>query len=325
MAHTPKEQRPENVGWPKRLTLTSDLSDYPQPLIENADFVVSYSGAVIKDRNGSCGQPATAAECRTCKTVDADEASLLVDEAAWRGQPPAEGTRRATILEAVKRGDVLSDTEALEIADAVELALRRGYGTEDDLLNAVSVADRMQEEMEAAIDVLDQLSIPHEEGGKVLDLGARITVLGNRLDALSDLQGKQARRDRLMDVLAKHEARLYDGHGGKLASANRVDLANEIERALNPHLPADYKRRIDTAEPILPRPFDQSSHMARQLSTIAELEDRVRSLTSQREGARIGEDGFKAQRDAALHLLRWLIGDIIPGDLIELTAGDDRG
>lgn len=43
----------------------------------------------------------------------------------WRGTPPAQGTRRRLILEAIKRGDVLSETEALEMADDVEAAMLR--------------------------------------------------------------------------------------------------------------------------------------------------------------------------------------------------------
>lgn len=43
-----------------------------------------------------------------------------------------------------------------------------------------------------------------------------------------------------------------------------------------------------------------------------EDEEREEELVEQREEARAGEDSFKAQRDAALNLLRWLIGDLIP-------------
>lgn len=48
----------------------------------------------------------------------------------------------------------------------------------------------------------------------------------------------------------------------------------------------------------------------------------IERLYDQRESARAGEDRYKAERDSALHLVRWLIGDIIPPDLIRL--GDDE-
>lgn len=43
-----------------------------------------------------------------------------------------------------------------------------------------------------------------------------------------------------------------------------------------------------------------------------EAPDREAELLEQREQARVGEDRYKTERDAALSLLRWLIGDLIP-------------
>jgi hypothetical protein len=54
-----------------------------------------------------------------------------------------------------------------------------------------------------------------------------------------------------------------------------------------------------------------------------DLRDRIDLLEEQREQARGGEDLFKAQRDSALHLLRWLIGDLIPPDLVTLQGDDE--
>jgi hypothetical protein len=44
----------------------------------------------------------------------------------------------------------------------------------------------------------------------------------------------------------------------------------------------------------------------------------------QTRSARVGEGHFKAQRDSALHLLRWLIGDVIP-PLPESDLDRDEG
>lgn len=61
------------------------------------------------------------------KGEDADAPKGAVEgvpgDTGWRGTPPAEGTRRHLILGAIREGDVLSDVEALEIADCVEAAL----------------------------------------------------------------------------------------------------------------------------------------------------------------------------------------------------------
>lgn len=72
---------------------------------------------------------------------------------------------------------------------------------------------------------------------------------------------------------------------------------------------------------------EQLEHGAKEVDgrrddTIKGLSERCDQLLEQRESARVGEDHFKAQRDSALHLVRWLIGDIIPPDLIRF--GDDE-
>lgn len=161
MAHIPQE-----FGWPKRLILTSDVNDYPGALIANADLVVSYDGAVVRHRQGKCEIAATDAVRRTCETLDPMSARRLVDEAArrgqspaernrhgaedvegelvdpttdraekvrtlagkegWQGTTPAEGARRALILEALRQtalSKVPNHDNAIHFADAVESAL----------------------------------------------------------------------------------------------------------------------------------------------------------------------------------------------------------
>lgn len=61
-----------------------------------------------------------------------------------------------------------------------------------------------------------------------------------------------------------------------------------------------------------------------QPPVMADAPDREAQLLEQREQARAGEDRFKAERDAALHLLRWLIGDLIPADLIRFQADEEE-
>lgn len=73
---------------------------------------------------------------------------------------------------------------------------------------------------------------------------------------------------------------------------------------------------------------EQIGHGAKEVDgrrddTIKSLSLRCDSLLAQREQARGGEDHFKAQRDSALHLVRWLIGDIIPPDLIRFADDEE--
>lgn len=63
-------------------------------------------------------------------------------------------------------------------------------------------------------------------------------------------------------------------------------------------------------------------NMEKQIEAEESYEDR---LLQQREEARGGEDHFKAQRDAALNLLRWLISDLIPSGSTTTTCSIQDG
>ena len=381
-------------GVPKRAVLTEELRAYPSEFANYIDLAI-FEGRVVKDRHGVCRE-ATSAEIAACKELTPLEAKVLIGAAAWRGQRPAEGTRRRIILDAIGKGDVLSDTEALEIADTVELALIAG-GDGDDV-----VTERICDEIDAAVDVLDQLDIPQEREGKHLDLGARVAVLGDQVvqqrrdaaecyrltgadpsdgsdamlarEAIDEVRRFRAEYDELEtanaavgDALDRIDApqgatyaeridRLYRelcervSQAGYLPKRDRDDawvseVAYQAAGAGTRPLLEDHPDYVFPAERVraavaelltdfgIPRACadcaeEQLEHgrkeMAdRDLSSIADLEDRVQRVTSQREDARMGEDRFKAQRDAALHLLRWLIGDLIPPDLIALTDDEE--
>lgn len=137
-------------GVPKRVILTAPERVYPTTLIAYADLIVQ-DGMVVKDRHGMTRE-ASPEDLASCKTLTPAEAKVAVDAAAWRGQPPAEGTRRAIVLESIKKGDVLSDAEALEIADTVELAL---LGSGDDEREADA-----QEAIAAVGESLDRIDAP---------------------------------------------------------------------------------------------------------------------------------------------------------------------
>jgi hypothetical protein len=56
----------------------------------------------------------------------------------------------------------------------------------------------------------------------------------------------------------------------------------------------------------------------------AEEQSRFDRVLEQREEARAGEDHWKSQRDAALNLLRWLIGDLLPPGSSAHYLDDER-
>lgn len=294
MAHTPQEEPGERqVGWPKRLALTSYVSDYPQPLVEYADFIVSSAGSVIKNRHGVCEILATDADRRTCKTLDPGEAKILVDEAAWRGLLPAEGTRRSIILEAVKRGDVLSDTEALEIADSVESALlRAALGDEAMVRGAEALTDGIVE-VDPEANRMGR-SVAGEEAAKALNhliIARRECVDPAELARLNEA------------ITAAHMV---------IEPPSFTAVAEAVRKEVGEEPPTD-----DEAP-------DDRQLLRTQSERIGELEGRCDQLLEQREQAYAGEGVFKAQRDGALYLLRWLIGDIIPPDLISVDS-EERG
>lgn len=78
-----------------------------------------------------------------------------------------------------------------------------------------------------------------------------------------------------------------------MAGKSNVDVAKATEEILRPAL-EEISEAYDKQPPVM-----------------ADDPDREAELLEQREEARVGEGHWKAQRDAALGLLRWLIGDVI--------------
>lgn len=99
----------------------------------------------------------------------------------------------------------------------------------------------------------------------------------------------------------------YFGPEGALVSREffAIKLADAVESALLDSTIAEEAEDTQTGDA---EPFAHSR-------------PEVERLVEQREEARAGESTFKEQRDAALHLLRWLIGDLIP-PLVPMR-GDD--
>jgi hypothetical protein len=179
---------------------------------------------------------------------------------AWRGEPPAAGTRRKLIADILRVEDVLSETEVREFADSIELAL------------------------------LGHVDVDRED----------------RDDAWVSEVAYQAAGAATRPLLEDHPDYVFPAERVRDAVAELLSDFG-IARAC-----------VDCAE-------EQLGHGAKEVdgrrdATIKGLSERNESLLAQREQSRASEDTYKAQRDASLHLLRWLIGDLIPADLLRFEA-----
>jgi len=132
---------------PKRIMTLGMPSDYPPEFAEISaacDFAIAASPngevRVVKDRQGTVGRAPTLRELTSVEVVTpADVARILgypaqgdgsADYAApapngWQGTQPAEGTRRATILAAIKSSPDGVPMTPLDLADRIESALLR--------------------------------------------------------------------------------------------------------------------------------------------------------------------------------------------------------
>jgi hypothetical protein len=261
-------------GVPKRVIITADEAAYPTALRAYADLIVR-NGIVVKNRTGIAGRDAYPDELAICKELSPDDARILIDAAAWRGQPPAEGTRRRLILDAIQKGDVLSDIEALEIADTVELAFLGGGDDERE-------ADA-QGAINAVGDALDRIDAPQ---------GA---TYAERIDRLyRELTGGHGRqlKEKRDEAIEAH--RLLDGLGvpqGPQISPPTV--LNRLREFCGSMRVTDVARLDAIAE--------------ERWKRIGELEEECARLLEGREEARGGEGRYAEERDCAFALLRWLL------------------
>jgi hypothetical protein len=160
-------------GVPKRLAISEDLRTYPAELIGYADLIIR-EGRVVKDRHGIAGnREATPDEIEVCKELSPSGARVALAESAWRGEPPAEGSRRKLLFDTLLDPDVLSNAEALDFADSIESALSRLDLGADPEAPGVPAS--------TAMSVLDRLEIPRVHRGDILDIAERVTRLADQL------------------------------------------------------------------------------------------------------------------------------------------------
>lgn len=187
-------------------------------------------------------------------------------EKAGCGPLPAEGSRRRVILDAIHKGDVLSNTEALEIADTVEAALLK-LDIGADPTGQTSPASK-------AMKVLDSLGIDSAREDRILDIGERVTEMADQfvktrrwfenLQAKRNDEWRKAQRVQrfCFEQKASH-ARLHESdpsygeyHRG---AETAYDFALKQLRWT--------EKQPSATEPMPERPYDEPAHMVRQLYT----------------------------------------------------------
>lgn len=254
----------------------------------------------------------------------------LADGAGWKGTPPAEGTRRKLILDALEAfslrlisGDEPGPSSCLGAADAVESALLKSTIAEE-----ADVRPGTRELRIVLEDVSDPDGPPEYRFIELEDQdGAGVggfPIRSSSTPPLKEIAIPYGRDNAWVTEVAYQAAGaatrpLLEDHPDYVFPAERVQEAVAyllstfgIPRACHgcQEEQLEHGRKEAAVE-------DRGDDAPTEES----YEDR---LLRQREEARAGEDHFKAQRDSALHLVRWLIGDIIPPDLIRLSDCDEE-
>lgn len=303
------------------------------------------------------------AEALTTGIVDVeltdDQRDQLRYVEGWQGTPPAEGTRRKLIAKAIydvrleAMGAPGSEAFALVLADAVEEAL---IGMEGVPIKHPTLTQIDAELAQARADLAECFRLtgadPDGAGDPMLAREALDEVRRFRKE-YDELEEQVAVKQATIDGLAATVSAQADSLEERVAKlAKRSDawvteLAYQAAGAATRPLMEDHPDYVFPAERcqeavayLLETYFDiprackgcadeEIEHGAKEVDgrrddTIKSLTLRCDSLLAQRESARLGEDQFKAQRDAALHLLRWLIGDLIPSHLVDLSDEENE-
>lgn len=199
--------------------------------------------AAERHRHGAEAESLTRAGRRIDTATEIRREIASVPPEAWKGTPPAEGTRRALILDAIREHDGDSDEGQLELADAIEEALLRvvDQGATPESGSPASVA----------MDLLDTFEIPRTREGAILTIADRVTALADLLvEARRERDVKQATIEGLAaTVTAKADAleRRVDGltkltsrAEGKAPPGTR-ELVIVLEDVSDPDGPPEYR------------------------------------------------------------------------------------
>jgi len=210
----------------------------------------------------------------------------LAEGEGWRGTPPAHGTRRRLILDTIERykTDHGNHPASSQLADAVESALLQSTIADEDSAEA-------QRTMFEAYVAKTQEALRDDRSDEwVQQVVMRAIVAGQECDVPfpADVVDAVLREFDCRPTLPRQWPPIH----GRLEDGVEADLFHE-DKADDEDAPDD--RQL----------------LRTQSKRLKEIESRCDRLLEQREEARGGEDHWKAQRDAALNLLRWLIGDLI--------------
>lgn len=156
---------------------------------------------------------------------------------AWKGTPPAKGTRRWVIAEAIRkhydRTGEYADTDRPElarmVADAVEEALLK-IDIGADPTGEVSPAS-------TAMDVLDHMRIPRTREGAILDIGQRVTALA---DELVEYRRETITAGNVLDEISIPRSRGEAGEEGSRA----LTLAERVNSCVQRVLTEEESKRL---------------------------------------------------------------------------------
>lgn len=282
---------------------------------------------------------------------------------AWKGTPPAGGTRRHLIREAawgaIKGWDLQREqgagysgatgTDALAIADAVESALLQS--TIDDEAMA-----RGAEALTAGVEKVPEHDVPSQ----TRELHVILEPINGQPGVSPDYRFVEIENQdgRSVELPWSVHPTKGDGFFRIVIPYGRDDawvseVAYQVAGAAIAALVDDLERRFDT-RPAVPaervrdavaellsdfgipracadRAEEEIGHGAKEAgdrrdAAIKSLQAEADRLLEGLEQARAGEDHWKAQRDAAFRLLQWVLPDLMgyPSDTLGADlAGDD--
>lgn len=309
----------------RRKLILDTLEDFSARLI---------SGSGGKLTGGSCLDAADAIELALLKVVD-------------QGATPESGSPASVAMDLLDRFDVPRTREGaiLTIADRVTVLADELVETRRQADIRRASADLLASTVDAQAQLRAAAEVPPQTRDLVIVLEDVSDPDGPPEYRFIELENQDGRSIGTFPIRSSEQPPLKEivipyGRDDAWVSEVAYQAAGAATRPLMEDHP-DYvfpSERVRDAVAELLKDFgiaracadcaeEQLGHGAKEVDgrrddTIKSLTLRCDSLLAQRESARAGEDHFKAQRDSALHLVRWLIGDIIPPELIRL--GDEE-
>jgi hypothetical protein len=167
----------------------------------------------------------------------------LLERRGWKGTPPAEGTRRLAILRTIEGMDVLSSTEAVEFADAIEAMLISCEAAQTE--DAGRKPDfKLQRGYVDAGSELDRISIPRARDAEgVYSLQERVPrLVEDHIGATEKLRDREAELEEVTESADRYHEQREQARAGEGRFKEERDAAFSLLRWL---LPVTVARPLD--------------------------------------------------------------------------------